>query len=208
MITEERIEEIIGDMDGNWIAGEWVYDLHKFARAIESEVLAKPAPIAPQAVDGWKLVPIEPTEEMLRAGFIDSKYDAGYGSRKDVWVRMLAAAPTANTPAVGAAPEVGSDNFIQPVPDHCDRIAWRNNYYHLPLTAANTPAVPDASLLRKSNEPLPKGCYCAPGKCAAPKPEWCRDAAKRDALATQSPAQERVEPMGNATINTEHHNGK
>jgi len=38
------------------------------------------------------------------------------------------------------------------------------------------------SLLRKVGEPLPEGCYCAPGKCAAPKPSWCRDFNKRDAL--------------------------
>ncbi len=36
------------------------------------------------------------------------------------------------------------------------------------------------SLLRKVGEPLPKGCYCTPGRCAAPKSEWCRDSAKRD----------------------------
>ena len=38
------------------------------------------------------------------------------------------------------------------------------------------------SLLRKVGEPLLEGCYCAPGKCAAPKPSWCRDFNKRDAL--------------------------
>jgi len=30
-------------------------------------------------------------------------------------------------------PEVDDDVFVQPVPDHCDRITWRNTYYHLPL---------------------------------------------------------------------------
>lgn len=24
-------------------------------------------------------------------------------------------------------------SYVQPVPDHCDRIVWRSNYYHLPL---------------------------------------------------------------------------
>lgn len=38
------------------------------------------------------------------------------------------------------------------------------------------------SLLRKVGEPLLDGCYCTPGKCAAPKPSWCRDLNKRDAL--------------------------
>ena len=29
---------------------------------------------------------------------------------------------------------------------------------------------------------LPKGCYCT-SRCWAPRPEWCRDFQKRDALA-------------------------
>jgi len=24
-------------------------------------------------------------------------------------------------------------SYVQPVPEHCDRIAWRGNYYYLPL---------------------------------------------------------------------------
>ncbi len=27
-----------------------------------------------------------------------------------------------------------TDSYVQPVPDKCDRIVWRGNYYHLPLT--------------------------------------------------------------------------
>ena len=26
-----------------------------------------------------------------------------------------------------------TDGYVQPVPDKCDRIVWRNKYYHLPL---------------------------------------------------------------------------
>ena len=26
-----------------------------------------------------------------------------------------------------------TDGYVQPVPDKCDRIVWRNRYYHLPL---------------------------------------------------------------------------
>jgi len=32
-----------------------------------------------------------------------------------------------------------------------------------------------------TSNPLPPGCYCKAGQCAAPRPEWCRDASKRDA---------------------------
>lgn len=31
----------------------------------------------------------------------------------------------------GSLPQVGSDSFVQPVPDHCDRITWRGHYIHL-----------------------------------------------------------------------------
>ena len=31
----------------------------------------------------------------------------------------------------GSLPQVGTDSFVQPVPDHCDRIVWRGHYLHL-----------------------------------------------------------------------------
>jgi hypothetical protein len=40
-----------------------------------------------------------------------------------------------------------------------------------------------AALEQESND-LPEGCYCDEGKCMAPKPQWCRDAKKRDTLPT------------------------
>jgi len=29
-------------------------------------------------------------------------------------------------------------SYVQPVPDHCDRIIWRGHYYHLPLCTKDT----------------------------------------------------------------------
>ena len=43
------------------------------------------------------------------------------------------------------------------------------------------------SLLHKVSDPLPTGCYCQPGRCMAPRPNWCRDAAKRDARPAAKP---------------------
>lgn len=50
---------------------------------------------------------------------------------------------------------------------------------------------------------LPNGCYCPPGKCEAPKPEWCRDHDKRDGgawkpdhMAAQITGGESYPPMG------------
>jgi len=43
----------------------------------------------------------------------------------------LAASAPAPQPAVPL-----TDTFVQTVPDKCDRIVWRNSYYHLPIAAA------------------------------------------------------------------------
>jgi hypothetical protein len=40
-----------------------------------------------------------------------------------------------------------------------------------------------------ATNPLTPGCYCKPGKCSAPKPEWCRDTVKRDASPSVVPCQ-------------------
>ena len=49
--------------------------------------------------------------------------------------------------SVPVRPAPLTDTFVQTVPDKCDRIVWRNNYYHLPIAAAPkaSPAeLPDA----------------------------------------------------------------
>lgn len=53
------------------------------------------------AVDGWKLVPVEPTPEMVRAGYWNKHRD-GYEPEADSYKAMLKAAPAA--PGVSAAP--------------------------------------------------------------------------------------------------------
>ena len=58
-----------------------------------------PAPAAP--VDGWRLVPVEPTDEMIAAGWID-KEDVG---TEEIWQAMLAAAPAPATPSPTGAEE-------------------------------------------------------------------------------------------------------
>ena len=40
----------------------------------------------------------------------------------------------------GAAPAAPlTDTYVQPVPDQCDRITWRGNYYHLPIDQHRAP---------------------------------------------------------------------
>lgn len=53
------------------------------------------------------------------------------------------------------------------------------------------------SLLRKPNEPLPVGCYCAPGRCMAPKVMGrqtpCRDPLKAAGVVPFPESLERVD---------------
>lgn len=51
-----------------------------------------PRPTRPAIPEGYKLVPIEPTREMIRQG-IDRKEAPNGGSVRDIWIGMLAAAP-------------------------------------------------------------------------------------------------------------------
>src|SRR5687768_6877392 len=75
--------------------------------------------------------------------------DIDDGGRPDQWsmedlVRVAAGPIAALTAALQAQQQQGqeppTDSFVQPVPDHCDRITWRNHYYHLPVTSSSRPA--------------------------------------------------------------------
>ena len=50
--------------------------------------------------DGWKLVPVEPTPEMVKAGYLHKHRDA-YDPEADVYRAMLATAPAAPGAAQG-----------------------------------------------------------------------------------------------------------
>lgn len=54
------------------------------------ELFTRPAPAADVVPDGWKLVPVEPTEEMIAAG---DKFMDGLSHLGDAYDAMLAAAP-------------------------------------------------------------------------------------------------------------------
>lgn len=51
---------------------------------------ARPAPAADLVPEGWKMVPVEPTEEMIAAG---DQFMDGLSSLGDAYDAMLAAAP-------------------------------------------------------------------------------------------------------------------
>ncbi len=56
-----------------------------------------------------------------------------------------------------------TDSYVQMVPDKCDRIVWRNHYYHLPLTTpqptqAQAGAQPDSPCSRNPFYHGPRNC--------------------------------------------------
>lgn len=127
-----------------------------FARSCMLEAIeylsATPAPTqGTQEPVGWKLVPVHPTPEMRAAG---AKINGqGWDFAHHTWNTMLLNAPNyvdLAAPASVAAPAALTDSYVQTVPDHCDRIVWRNAYYHLPL-AASPAALTDDALIDAAN---------------------------------------------------------
>lgn len=50
-------------------------------------------PLQYEVPDGWRLVPVVPTSEMISAGNAELAYDCCSGTADEVWPAMLAAAP-------------------------------------------------------------------------------------------------------------------
>lgn len=62
--------------------------------------------------------------------------DTNIVGRDTTKVAAITAWNTRTQPSSKAtAEQVDSSNFVQTVPDHCDRIVWRGHYYHLPISA-------------------------------------------------------------------------
>lgn len=99
--TIEQVARAICCPDGK-CAAEWDGPLMQgrplICRAIGRDVQARAAITAfgvALAEQGYVIVPREATKKMLQAGFIDSRYDAGYSTREDVWRAMIEARPSA-----------------------------------------------------------------------------------------------------------------
>lgn len=68
-----------------------------------------------------------PNEDALMcAGLLDREGHNQYHTQAAAHIRRL----VQENRALKA--ESGAESFVQPVPDRCDRIVWRNRYYHLP----------------------------------------------------------------------------
>jgi hypothetical protein len=112
-MTDELITELA---DPFWLKdaqkeGEF-FDANGFARALLSA--SKPA-----APEGWKLVPGEPTPEMMNAGLYQSSRDSTSADVHSIWKDMCAFAPAA--PAQSAEPVALT--ALRQLEDACDKIA-------------------------------------------------------------------------------------
>lgn len=58
--------------------------------------------------------------------------------------------------AANAGSEPLTDSYVQMVPDKCDRIVWRNHYYHLPLDSSAHPSPPEGMAGWRPIETAPK----------------------------------------------------
>ena len=67
--------------------------------------------------------------------------DGYYKSLADEWWTAFKAGRASLAASAGSEPL--TDSYVQMVPDKCDRIVWRNHYYHLPLNSATHPSPPE-----------------------------------------------------------------
>jgi len=83
-----------GEFKGSTFPGETVDVPVMKARIIE-RFTPQPleAPMSEPQLDGWKLVPVEPTREMLHAGFQEMNTPGNLPQADDVFAAMLAASP-------------------------------------------------------------------------------------------------------------------
>jgi hypothetical protein len=114
-LTADQIDEVIADLGcRNAAGGIYTGSVYEFARAIYA-LAELPHSDAAQAPIGWKLVPVDPTGEMLDAFRAASvSWSDGYPQGGEGYVAMLDAAPVA--PGAAAQGEV--------VRVHTDRYQW------------------------------------------------------------------------------------
>jgi hypothetical protein len=125
--ASEREALTDGEIDSLWLTrpsihgGDLTLQLRDFARAVESAVRAA-APAVQAPPDGWKLVPVEPTQEWIEA---IEPIDVYHGVAADNIRVMLkkaplyAAAPTAAQPNTDGVEMVAPAGGLDPGPPRC-----------------------------------------------------------------------------------------
>ncbi|WP_148316747.1 hypothetical protein [Achromobacter xylosoxidans] len=100
-----------------------------------------PVDMASAPVADERVLTTEQRKEFIRRASYISEADR---DTRAAFVDEIARASLASAPVAG---EAQPGDYVQPVPDHCDRIVWRGRYYALGRTAllAREDAAPQAS---------------------------------------------------------------
>lgn len=137
------------------------------ARALIAKIdsLAASAPVAPtQAASkrliGWRTPDyLEETADAAIAKNWSVHHDLLPIFEGDVHTKL--ATPQAAPVAPAPQPAPLTSSFVQTVPDKCDRIVWRNNYYHLPITQPAPLQQGEYLPQQDSDAPASLGAYLA-----------------------------------------------
>jgi hypothetical protein len=101
VLTDERIDQLArtANLDGSMLVGKRSDYWRSFARAIAREVAAQAGQVA--VPEGWKLVPLEPTDAMMDAPEVKvggcyscSPEQVGWHDCAEIYRLMVAAAPS------------------------------------------------------------------------------------------------------------------
>lgn len=145
--------DLVGKVSSAKTNGEALALILSYRKRVRREALAAtaPAPVAPTGLFTWCAVDGK-QHDTGRVMYGNRSYFATTANPEDA--RRIAEAMNA-APAVPVAPP---HEHVQSVPDHCDRIVWRNRYYHLPLEAASV-APPDH---KYTNQEIAEATEAAP----------------------------------------------
>lgn len=110
----------------------------------------------PQQVSEWE----ENKLEHLRQQYADKCIELSASQAREAELHQLLSAETTAKfeykkhaeeaeARIKASSSPLTEGYVQSVPDKCDRIVWRNAYYHLPI--AQPPIPPDVAELQRKN---------------------------------------------------------
>jgi hypothetical protein len=121
---------------------------HKYPEGVAAEVKRRVNMICDAALLSAFQTPSNSTLELLATEIERQSRSGEVALDDEEWAAVTASLRSATAPL--------SDNYIQNVPDKCDRIIWRGNYYHLPDTKTPLPATARSEPVAWVDERAPK----------------------------------------------------
>ncbi|TDV39576.1 hypothetical protein C7405_101695 [Paraburkholderia caballeronis] len=141
------IAEVCEDVDGYKHIEAVIENLDDMPKGMK--LYGTPASDAAVAQEGWKLVPIEPTQEMTNAGLYQSSHDMEWADLYSAWKDMLAAVPTPTVADALVAPGIPVELLsVQETIESGDGF-WRScSGCHATNEGAETGLYPYSSILK------------------------------------------------------------